>query len=42
MLIDWVRGYYTRDDELSLVRHRALFDGYAGDKVEVSSAIRAS
>jgi adenylate kinase family enzyme len=42
MLIDWVRGYYTRDDELSLVRHRALFEAYAGDKVEVSSAMRAS
>jgi adenylate kinase family enzyme len=42
MLIDWVRGYYTRDDELSLARHRALFDGYAGDKAEVSSAMRAS
>lgn len=34
MLIAWVRGYATRDDELSLRRHRTLFDGFSGDKVE--------
>ena len=26
MLVEWVRGYATRDDEYSLRRHRELFD----------------
>lgn len=34
MLIGWVRGYATRDDEFSLRRHRALFDDFRGDKRE--------
>ena len=34
MLIGWVRAYETRDDEYSLAQHRALFDGFEGDKVE--------
>lgn len=33
-LIDWVRQYETRDDEFSLARHRALFDGFTGSKTE--------
>lgn len=33
-LLDWVRAYETRDDEYGLRRHRALFDGFAGRKVE--------
>lgn len=36
MLIEWVRDYYQRDDELSLARHRVLFDGFAGEKVEIA------
>jgi hypothetical protein len=27
-LLSWVRGYYTRDDDLSLSAHRTLFDSY--------------
>ena len=26
-LLDWVRGYETRNDEYGLAQHRALFDG---------------
>jgi adenylate kinase family enzyme len=37
MLVGWVRAYATRDDEFSLRAHRALFDGFAGDKVELAS-----
>lgn len=33
-LIDFVRQYETRQDEFSLVRHRAIFDGFAGPKRE--------
>jgi adenylate kinase family enzyme len=31
-LLAWVSAYYTRDDDLSLARHRALFDAYDGPK----------
>jgi adenylate kinase family enzyme len=37
MLIGWISGYPARDDELSLGAHRALFDGFAGDKIELVS-----
>jgi adenylate kinase family enzyme len=37
MLIDWIRAYETRTDELSLAAHRALFDGYAGAKCELTT-----
>jgi hypothetical protein len=33
-LIAWVRQYEARQDEYSLARHRALFDGFAGAKRE--------
>jgi hypothetical protein len=33
-LIEWVRQYEARQDEYSLARHRALFDGFAGTKCE--------
>jgi len=36
MLIGWVRAYATRQDESSLQSHRSLFDGFLGDKVEVT------
>lgn len=35
MLIDWVRGYETRTDELSLAAHRTIFDAFTGDKIEI-------
>ena len=37
LLVAWVRAYATRDDELSLRSHRALYDGFAGDKVELTA-----
>lgn len=36
MLVAWVRDYDKRNDELSLARHRELFDRYAGDKIEIT------
>ncbi len=36
-LLAWVSAYYQRDDDMSLARHRALFDGYAGPKREITS-----
>lgn len=36
-LLDWVRGYYTRDDPWSYARHRRLFDAFAGSKRELKS-----
>ena len=41
MLVDWVRAYETRDDEFSLRSHRALFDSFAGDKVELTERPQA-
>jgi adenylate kinase family enzyme len=38
VLVDWVRRYETRDDEYSLARHRAIFDGFAGPKREYTGA----
>jgi len=37
MLLAWIRDYQTRTDVFSLSAHRALFDGFAGDKVELVS-----
>jgi adenylate kinase family enzyme len=34
-LVGWVREYETRDDEYSLARHRAIFDGFGGEKAEI-------
>jgi adenylate kinase family enzyme len=31
-LLEWVAGYYTRGDSMSLRAHRALYEGYAGRK----------
>lgn len=33
-LLDWVRGYASRDDEYGLSQHRALYDGFDGVKRE--------
>jgi adenylate kinase family enzyme len=37
MLIGWIRDYETRRDTFSLAAHRALFDGFAGNKIELTS-----
>jgi adenylate kinase family enzyme len=37
MLIDWIREYETRKDVFSLAAHRALFEGFVGEKVELGS-----
>ncbi len=37
MLRAWIRDYEVRKDEFSLAAHRALFDGFRGEKVELSS-----
>jgi adenylate kinase family enzyme len=36
-LLNWTREYYSRDDDMSLSRHRKCFEAYAGKKVEVIS-----
>jgi len=36
-LLDWVRAYDTRDDDLSLAAHQALFEGYAGPKRKLTA-----
>jgi adenylate kinase family enzyme len=41
-LVAWVRQYESRDDEFSLRRHRALFDGFGGTKVEHDGTVPAS
>jgi adenylate kinase family enzyme len=35
-LISWVREYYARDGDMSLVGHRDCFSGYAGSKLELA------
>jgi adenylate kinase family enzyme len=37
MLLGWIRDYEARSDTFSLGAHRALFDGFAGEKVELTS-----
>ena len=34
-LLEWVAAYYTREDTLSYLHHRRLFDAFAGNKREV-------
>ena len=41
MLLDWVRGYATRDDACSLASHRRLFDEFVGRKREMTEAVMA-
>lgn len=36
-LLNWVSDYYTRDDDISLARHRAIFNAYDGAKREITS-----
>lgn len=37
LLIGWIQDYEHRRDEFSLAAHRALFDGFSGDKHELTS-----
>lgn len=37
MLINWIRDYDTRTDTFSLAAHRALFECFAGNKLELTS-----
>lgn len=37
MLIEWIRDYETRTDELSLHAHRQLYGSYSGNKRELKS-----
>ncbi len=36
-LLDWVRAYYTRDDDMSRSQHASLFERYDGDKTRIDS-----
>jgi len=36
-LLEWVAGYYTRADAMSYATHRRLFDGFGGNKTEVTA-----
>lgn len=36
-LVGWVRQYEVRDDEYGLKRHRALYESFAGPKVEYTN-----
>ena len=38
-LLDWVRGYESRDDEYGLAQHRSLFEEFAGEKCEYAEAV---
>ena len=37
MLLGWIREYATRTDVFSLAAHRALFDAFEGEKLELTS-----
>lgn len=37
LLLEWVRGYYTRSDDMSLTAHRRLFDAFNGTKREITN-----
>ncbi len=41
-LLDWVRAYDQRDDELSLAAHQRVFDGYAGEKIYLEKPVDLS
>ncbi|MCC2960263.1 hypothetical protein LK540_07445 [Massilia sp. IC2-278] len=36
-LLKWVAGYYTRDDAMSYATHQRIFDGFGGNKTEVTT-----
>ncbi len=35
MLLDWIAEYTTREDALSYMAHRALYDSFTGKKTEI-------
>jgi len=37
LLLGWIRDYAARRDHFSLAAHRALFDGFAGGKIELTT-----
>ena len=37
ILLEWVRGYATRSDDLSLSAHRRLFEAFGGSKKEITT-----
>jgi hypothetical protein len=37
LLLDWVRAYYSRSDDMSLYAHRRLFDSFNGRKREITA-----
>jgi len=37
MLIEWIREYPTRSDVFSLAAHRAIFEAFADEKIELTS-----
>lgn len=41
MLIRWIEKYPEREDEFSLGSHRALYEGFAGEKIELTSNDRS-
>lgn len=41
-LLAWVGQYYSRNDDLSLVAHQALFDAYQGPKRKLTMRVEAS
>lgn len=36
-LLEWVRGYATRSNDLSLAAHRRVFDAFGGAKKEITT-----
>jgi adenylate kinase family enzyme len=38
-LLAWVREYYSRDGDLSLKAHQALFDDYPGPKIKLAAPV---
>jgi adenylate kinase family enzyme len=38
-LLSWVSSYYRRDDDMSLLAHRACFAEYTGPKQELTSVL---
>lgn len=36
-LLEWVAGYYTRDDAMSYATHQRMFDSFGGNKTEVTT-----
>ena len=40
-LLTWVREYYSRDGDMSLAAHQALFDEYRGPKRKLTARVEA-